>query len=250
MGGGAGKNFATAKPVKEEESNLLKKPSEDENDLEGVTTFTDYPDKTVKWFNNPKLSNMADWEKGLTDDEKGALSYYTGSGYMSLNPELYNTPWDEMTPSMKKKATNLFNALNKFELNKAIKTVRQCDFQIFGAPSYKKMTAQQVKDYLNNEANGGYIQVNGFLSSTTKPNGTFSDSKGVWIDLTTPPNKGGGAYVSHIGNNSGEAEYLYNNNAVLKFDPNSVHEGKDGYIHVSAEWVGQAKDQHFKNKNK
>ena len=240
-------NKISAKPMAGG-TELSNQPSDDEKNLEGYTTFTGNTENTVKWFKNPKLSNMEAWEGGLTQDQKNAISYYTGSGYDGLNKELYTKPWDDMTPYYKEKAANLYNAINNFELHKGIKTVRQCDFQIFG--SKKAMTADQVKDYLTNQTIDGHIQINGFMSTTTKPNGTFADSHGVWIDLQTPPNKGGGAYVSHQGNNSGEGEYLYNSNAILRFDPNSVKMGSDGYVHVSAQWVGQAQDQTFKTKSK
>ena len=229
---------------------LIKQQSEDENDLEGVTTFTDNSANTVKWFNNPKLSNHSEWKDNLlTYNEQEAIQYYTGSWYHSINPYLYNIPWDKLDDSDKKRASDLYHAINKFELNKAIKTVRQCGFQIFG--SNTKMSAQEVINYLNNETVDGHIQINGFLSSTTRPSGTFAANKGVWIDLYTPPNKGGCAYVSSVGGNSSESEVLYNNNAILKFDASSVHYNpSDGYVHVSAQWVGQATDQHFKNKKK
>ena len=229
------------------ESEYLKTRTYDENDVEGVTTFTNNPSSTVKWFNNPKMSNMAEWEKGLTPDQESAVDYYTGSGYQSLNPALYEKPWDEMGSGTKETASNLYEAINKFELNKTIKTVRRCDFQIFGKSYGQSMTAEQVKDYLTNSTKDGLVQVNGFLSSTTNPSGTYAYTKGLHIDFEVPPNKGGGAYVSKVGGNGGESEYLFNSNAVLQFDPNSV-ESKGGVVHVKAKWVGQAKDQTFKNK--
>ena len=242
----------SAKPVTEEEpvSEYQKSPSEDENNLEGYTTFTNIPKNTEKWFENPKLSNAVSWKNNLTPAQKSALDFYTGSGYTNLNNELYNKPWDEMTQKYKDKAAEMYNAINGFELHKGIKTVRQCDFQIFGAPAHKKMSVDEVVNYLTNETDKGLIQVNGFLSSTTKPSGTFADSHGVWIDIETPPNKGGGCYVSYLHNNPGEAEYLYNSNSVFQFDPKSVHMESDGYVHVAAKWVGQAQDQTFKKKKK
>lgn len=244
--GSSGKKIS-AKPI--QESEYIKAPDTGEQVVDGVTNFTSNVSSTVKWFNNPKMSNMAEWEKGLTPAQESAIDYYTGSGYINMNNDLYKTPWDQMTASMKQKAANLYEALNKFELHKAIHTVRQCDFQIFGASEYQSMTPEQVVSYLKNETSDGLIQVNGFLSSTTIPIGTYANKHGVWIDITTPANKGGGGYVSHKGGNDGEGEYLHNSNSVFKFDPNSVHKGKDGYVHVTATWVGQAKDQKFKKKN-
>ena len=165
MGGIGNKN--TGGSVKPQDNKYIKTRSYDENDLEGVTTFTNNPNSTVKWFNNPKLSNMESWKNGLTDGQDEAIDYYTGSGYHSINPSLYDIPWDSLSDGMKGWASNLYEAINKFELNKAINTVRRCDFQIFGANEGQSMSAEQVKNYLTNVAEDGLVQVNGFLSSTT-----------------------------------------------------------------------------------
>ena len=250
MGAVGNKNAGgSVKTKKANENGLIKTRSYDENDVEGVTTFTNNPSSTVKWFNNPKMSNMAEWEGDLTSEQKHAITYYTSSGYGSINPSLYDTPWSDMSDHMKGLASNIYEGLNKFELNKAINTVRNCDFQIFGANQGQEMSVEQVKDYLTNKTKDGLVQVNGFLSSTTKPGGTFHHNSGLHIDFEVPPNKGGGGYVSTAGVNSGEGEYLFNSNAVFQFDPNSV-EQKGGVIHVKAKWVGQAADQAFKNKKK
>ena len=245
---GAVGNKTTGGSVKtSDESKYLRTRTYDENDVGGITTFTNNPSSTVKWFNNPKMSNMAEWEKGLTSDQESAVDYYTGSGYHSINPSLYDIPWDSLSDGMKEQASNLFEAINKFELNKSINTVRRCDFQIFGASEGQSMSVEQVKNYLTNVATDGLVQANGFLSSTTNPSGTYAYANGLRIDFEVPPNKGGGAYVSKVGGNGGESEYLFNSNAVFQFDPNSV-EQKGGIIHVKAKWVGQAKDQAFKKK--
>ncbi|MBP5423808.1 MAG: hypothetical protein J6Y78_15335 [Paludibacteraceae bacterium] len=229
-----------------ENPDLIKGPSNDENDVKGVTTFNS-PDGALKWFNNPKMSNHEEWKSDLlTDSEEHAIHYYVGSDYDDLNDALYLKKWDMIDGHNKKISTNLYNAINKFELNKAIHTVRRCDFKIFG--SNTAMSVEQVVDFLTNHTDGGLIQTNGFLSTTTKPEGTYSHTKGLKINFTIPPNKGGGAYISGIAHNYGESEYLLNNNAVLRFNPKSVKIGDHGYVEVDAEWVGQAKDQAFKKK--
>ena len=232
----------------ENNPDLVKGPSNDENDVKGVTVFGSGSHDAVKWFDNPKMSNHKDWSENLlTHDEKEAVTDYTGSWYMKVNPDLYNKKWDDMDNTTKEGAANLYSAINKFELNKTIKTVRRCDFKIFGQ-AFGKMTVEQVKDYIKNQTDGGLIQINGFLSSTTKPMGTFAYSTGVWLDIETPPNKGGCAYVSKVGYNMSESEVVHNSNSVFKFDADSVKMGDDGKIHVSCKWVGQAKDQAFKKK--
>ena len=228
-----------------EDTSLEKTPSDDENDLEGVATLTLKGQQ--KWFSNPKLSNHDAWYSDLTIDQQDAIDYYVSSNYQYLNDELYTIPWDEMSPAQKEKAADLYEAINGFELNKAVKLLRICNFQIFGLPKGTKLSEQGLKDLLSEQQD---YQTNGFLSFTTKTeHGTYSHSKGIMIDLVMPPNKGGGAWLgTHF--NEGESEFLLNSNAVLRFDPDSVYTDALGRLHVSATWLGQAKDQVFKSKKK
>ena len=211
--------------------------------------FTDFQDNYVgsqKWMANPKLSNSVDWMNGLTSEEMSALKSYTGTGYGGLNTELYTQPWDEMSPSAKKKAAALYEAINKFELKKGITITRQCDSKIFG---HAGMTMEQIKNAITK--NGGYLQSDGFMSFGTNNHGVPIAASGVIISLKVPPSKGAVAYVDPISSHKGpvENETLVNSNAVLKFDPNSVKQ-VGNKVYVEAEWVGQAKKQSIDPKNK
>jgi len=222
-------------------------------DIGKITHFTDNVNSTIKWFKNEKLSNFTEWADNLTDDEKAALDHYTGSGYYSMNDALYGTDWDDMSASQKKELSDLYNGLSKFELKKAIEVVRKCDFKLLGKKS-GSMTEQQLKDAI--VKNGGIIQNDGFLSAAASNSTTYGANSGLVIHITVPPSKGAGAFVAPISwAGTGEKEFLFNNNALLKFDPKSVKSVSDGFgashLEVNAQWVGRATKQSFsKSKGK
>ena len=221
-------------------------PTKDKNDKTGVADLTNMYghytwDASDDWFKLPSNSNFDGWDKSLDKQDKDGLLHYI-LDYEDMQKELYTKPWSEMSTYEKAHASNLYNAINKFELNQAIKLRRRGDFQIFGAEQGKKMNVNQLKKLLSMNDT---FQSNGFLSFTTNLDSkVYSHNKGIVIDLIMPPNKGGGAWTGH--HNVGEQEFIINSNSVLKFDPESVHKASDGFIHVNAEWIGQAKDQAFK----
>ncbi len=202
-----------------------------------------------KWFANDSLSNYNEWENGLSTDEKVAIQSYTGSGYDSMNKNLYTTQWDDLDSYSKNKLSNLYNALSKFELKHGINVTRQSDFQIFGAKKNTKMSVDDVKKFLTKT--NGVLQNDGFLSASADDQGRSIEGSGLVLHFQIPPSVGAGAYVAHLSSlGVYENEYLINNNAVFKFDPNSVY--SDGVkIHVTGAWLGQAKKQSFdKSKGK
>lgn len=221
------------------------------NPLLNNDDFTTGQKASKWWVEHTEISNASEWEHALSDDEKQAVTKWAGSGYENL-AELYSTEWDNMSPEIKQSASNLYEAINKFETKQGITVNRQANFQIFGQDPAVKMDAQQLIDHLNE--NGTVRQSDGFMSFSTATNGVSVDGSGLIIHLDVPPNKGMGAYISHVAHNAFEREYLLNNNAVLKFDPKSVWEEKDewGYnlVHVNAKLLGRAKMQTIDSKNK
>ena len=201
----------------------------------------------TKWFGNEKNSNEKEWRNNLTSDELHAIKSYTGYGYTTMNNNLYSTPWDEIGAYSKSEMSNLYNALNKFDLKRGINVTRQTDFQIFGGGHGDHMTVDQVKNYLTK--NGGVLQSDGFMSFAANDKGISIAGSGLVVHLQVPPSKGAGAYVNQVSSHKGEYEYLLNNNAVLKFDPNSVKE-EGGKVHVTAQWLGQSKMQSIDPNNK
>ncbi len=193
--------------------------------------------ETRSWFIDTKNSNYATWADSLTNDEDYAVSDYVGSGYGDINPLLYNTPWEDMHDLDKGEITDLYHAINKFELHQPIHVNRACDSKIFGK---KGMTVAEIKAVLNQS--DGYVQNDGFLSFSTRPEGVVVNSKGVQLHVDVPENKGAGAYLGKHGMTT-EREYLFNNNSVFKFDSNRVYRDKYGVIHVHGQWVGQAESQ-------
>jgi len=242
------------KPTSDDDlEELAKYPTKDANDLEGVTDFSDSGwSGTDKWFANPKLSNYTEWKDGLTGAQMDAIEDYTGSGYSDLNAALYGTNWDDMSDSAKKTASNLYEAINNFELNKAIHVARGAELRqtlgfAYGEVDFynPEKAVQQIKNKL--AETGGVYQYNGFQSTSTGSYPAFGGGKGLIIHYTIPPSKGAGAYLRPLSMHSGEREFTLNTNAVVRFDPNSVVY-KGGTYHINAEWLGQAKDQKFKKK--
>ena len=233
------------------DSQYVNAPSNDENDISGVATFPDETDgwnvarDTARdWFANSENSNYTEWVQGLTDPERVAVAFYTDSGYDDLNRDLYETPWDEMSDNLKRQASNLYQAINKFELNQAIEVTRitRANFifpNVSGRADESYFYVDTVRKALEDNP---YKQFNGFQSASTGYKPVFGGN--LVIHYTIPAAKGVGAWVDPISENSGEREFVINTNAVVKFDPSSVRL-EDGIIHVNAQWLGQAQDQAF-----
>lgn len=203
------------------------------------------------WQKHDEFSNAEEWTRDLDSEEVNAIEWWTSAGYEDASV-LYDTPWDDIPSYTKDALSDLYNAINKFELKKPAMFHRSTDFQIFGQPRgiTGHMTVDQVKDYLKNRTDGGLIQVDGFMSFSTRKGGVSVAGSGLVIDLKVPKNKGMGAYVSGVGGNYGEREYLTNNNAILKFDEKSVKlDSKTGKIHVTARLMGRAQMQTIDPKN-
>ena len=187
------------------------------------------------WFK--KNSNYSDWSP--TSDEIDTIKWYTAGGY-GINKVLYETPTSGLNDSQVKMVNDLQNALSSFKLNKGIEVTRQSDFRMFGKDSYKKMSVDEIKDWI--KETGGVIQNNAFLSFSADTDGrAIMGHSGLVLHLRVPPSKGAGAFVKYYSSHSNENEYLLNNNAVLKFDPNSVDVDSKGRIHITANWLGRAK---------
>ena len=195
-------------------------------------------DKVTNWFSNADNSNLAEWWGNLSDDERAWVTRYTGSGYGTINLSQYTEAWEDMSDEMKMRISNLHNALKTFELNKTIQVNREADFQIFGSDGM--MTVAQVKDFLNQT--DGYVQNDGFMSFSTKPNGVHVDGSGLILHVKFPPSTGAGAYVAPYSQHTNESEWLSNSNSVFHFDQKKVYEDYEG-IHVYGEWVGQNRAQ-------
>lgn len=207
-------------------------------------------DASEWWQEHTEMSNLNEWADNLiTPNELGAVESWVGASYDDL-ADLYTTEWDDLDSDTRKVATDLFNALNKFELKKGITVNRNTNFMILGAERRsQKMTEAQVKNYLENYTDNGLIQSDGFMSFSTRTNGVAVAGSGLVIHLNVPPNKGGGAYISTVGGNPSEREYLVNNNSIMKFDSRSVRTDEKGNVHVNAKLVGRAQMQTVDSKN-
>lgn len=182
-------------------------------------------------------SNIDEWERGLSIDEKTVINSYTGSKFTQMNDALYKVPYDEISPILKAKITDLSNAISKFELNKGIEVTRESSASLFGGNT----TIADIKKFL--QPTNGVVQINGFMSSAfTSDKGAAYNSDDIVVHYKVPASKGAGAYVDRISSNAGENEFLFNNNGVYKYDINSLRV-INNKIHINAKWIGRAKKQ-------
>lgn len=226
-----------------------------------------------------KHSNYGDWvEDGLSSDERNAIIAYTGNAFTSINDQLYGTPWDDIEDYDKNRMANIYNGLNKFELNKSVKLRRDVysDY-VFGQgifpedlvkfnddfwdknytsdrAEYVRLRDEAMQDYVKSrlqqkgmlDGDKANYQYNGFLSFSTLKDGVFGFEQSIAIDIETGKGKGIGAFVAPISQHPSEREFLFNSNTVLQYDINSLHfNTEDGQWHISAKYVGKAKDQKF-----
>ena len=127
----------------------------------------------------------------LTGHEKSALTWYTGSGYASMNDGLRAD--DNKHPNRTK---SMDSAMAKAELNEPIVVYRGSSTDLFGdfGGDWQSLVGKEVMD-------------KGFMSTTVKKGGGFS---GTRMRITVPPGKGRGMYVRPISNFPSEGEFLLN----------------------------------------
>lgn len=107
------------------------------------------------------------------------------------------------------------------------------------------MSTDDVLNYL--KTNGNLTQVDAFMSSSADNKGVSIEGSGLQLHIDVPPSVGAGAYVAGVSQYSGENEFLFNNNSVIKWDSKSVYADINGTVHISGKWIGQAKDQSGKS---
>lgn len=216
------------------------------SEYENFSSYKFDPDDDSKYVSEigerfASISNIEPWWDGINYNEYNALDSFTGSGYEEINDLQYNTAWEDMSSYDRDQIATLHDALSKFELNKGIEVNRATSFLLFGAPDrYTKMSMSELREYF--AEHGTTVQNDGFMSFSTRYDGIPLEGSGLVIHLRIPPSKGAGAYLgSNVGINR-ESEFLVNSNAVMKFDPSSMY-SSNGQIHITADWLGQAKAQ-------
>lgn len=184
-------------------------------------------------------SNIDEWFKSLSMDEREAIERYVGDDYEGINKSQYGTAWEDMDYYQRENIANLHNALNKFDLDKPIEVYRETDFKVFGSNS--TMSMSDIRQHL---IKGGDVkQIDGFMSFSTHSGGAGVAGRGLVIEMKVPPSKGAGAYIGNTIGLKPESEFLTNTNSVLKFDKNSMWTDSKGRIHIKAEWQGRSTAQ-------
>ena len=189
----------------------------------------------------PWLRENTNWSdlSPETSEERTSVEWYTSAGYGDINYELYHDQWDNIPDFDQANIQNIQNFLSRSELYSGVEVTRGTDFTIFGSDE-RTMSVDDIKAFLL--PTDGVVQNDAFMSFTVMP-----DAKGIFgrnmlqIKLRIPPSKGAGAYIADYSTHDGEREFLLNNNAVLKFDTNSIKQREDGKIEITAYWLGQAK---------
>ena len=195
-------------------------------------------DDSIAWFDaNGGLFDP----DSVSDDEKHDVISYTGSSYGSINHTQYTKPWEDIKDSSDSndkyyadKIVNIHNALSNVTLNHGIEVNRAANFKIFGK---KTMTMAEISKVL--DKSNGVVQVDGFMSASTKPNGVAISGSGLVLHFRIPPSTGAGAYVGNVSLHESEQEYVVNNNSVWQFDKSSMHKDSQGRIHITGYWLGQ-----------
>lgn len=201
--------------------------------------------KSTQFYNDN--SNFQTWfNGGMRGEEYDSIKAYTGESGMSyhvVNKALYTQDYEDMNPQTQKAVDNIVSGLNKFELLKGIQVTRQCDFKIFGAPSGKKMTIDQIKDFIKKNADpkDGTLENKGLLSFGSNNHGAEIDGSGLVIHAKVPPSVGAGAYINPLSKHGGsyENEWLFNAHSKFKFDISSLRKDSEGKIHINAVWKGK-----------
>lgn len=185
-------------------------------------------------------SNFNDWKKGLNEPEKEAIANFTGSGYITMNKELYSDfkDFNELSGYTKQHSYQLQKALNNFELNEPILVKRAT------STSYLLKPGETV------ESLEGKTKIfDGFMSSSAANEPAFDDS--IYLNISVPSGKGIGAWVGSMSEHPGETEFLFNAGSALKFGkPYKVGSGWGQHWEVDVEYVGKSSKVPLKGKKK
>jgi hypothetical protein len=187
-----------------------------------IKGWTPLADDAVKRFGSVAemedwgRKNYGDWARGLTQAQKDAVRYYTGSGYGQMNPHLWDGRYrPEQSPrdSLERQIRDLDAALRDARLPEAIEVRR-------GVSDLKAMDIDAGKlEY------GSVIEAASFWSTTLKQAGAGfgGGSRGAYFIIRLP--KGSpGAYLNSTGSYSAypnEREFLvppYAQFRVIKVD--------------------------------
>lgn len=167
------------------------------------------------------------WDKSLTDDETDAVKYYTGTGYLDINPKLRGGDNIDPHSALGNMLQDLDSAIAKSELKEAITVYRYSDPTLFGLPFNASVTGADLEHLI-----GATVTDNGFMSTSVLDSAT-DDFGRIGFTITVPPGKGKGAYIANISKYKGEQEFLLARSSNLKITEVSDYGTGTIFIHAT-----------------
>lgn len=155
----------------------------------------------------------------LTDKERSALAWYTGSSYGPFNESLRNDK-----PNHPNRMKSMDEAIAKGVLNEPITVYRGSTADLLGFKSTPSMAE------LKSLVGGEFIDKAFVSSSAVKGQGSFTH-KPIQYKITVPAGKGRGQYIRKLSQISPENEFLMKRNT--KFRVTKVEEsGGKPLVHL------------------
>lgn len=133
---------------------------------------------------------VSKWHKKMTEHEKNAVEYYTGSGYGPINDMLRGV--DTINPALVEKVKQIDNALNKLPDNTKTMSLRR---GVYG----------NVLSLIKKAPNGIFVD-QGYTSTSPCSKGGFNGT--VDLEIIVPPGMGKMAWVDDISTHKGELELI------------------------------------------
>lgn len=170
-------------------------------------------------INEVAEAQYKDWIVSLSDDEKGAISYYSGQGYEYMNPVYRGVN--------KKNVKNLVDYFNG-DAEEAFKTLKAAENALEkstakvdtvsyrGCPSCKplgKIYSKFHKDL--SQAEGLTFSDNGLISTSLDKEESF---RGLYNFKINIPKGTKGGCISELSNMPGESEFLLQRGTVFRID--------------------------------
>lgn len=190
---------------------------------DGYSVYEYGDDRTVDADMGAFNGGEADsWAAGLSDEEREAVTNYTGMDYKRVNKQLRAgvEPWGEVQA--------IERALDRFNLPRGIIVHRRSSGSLLGGLTDTAEINQLV---------GSVIVDKGFTSSTTT-NGTVNGAFGpISYHISVPAGRGAGAYVKPVSDNDAENEFLFNRGGCFRVL--GAYRDADWHVHVNLQWIGR-----------
>ena len=177
----------------------------------------------INFFNSPPPPGGAsgEWDRNITEDERMSIIGYTGSDFEYINAALRG---GDMDSYIEHQVDEIDSGISKFNLKQDIKVYRGVDSLVV-----KQALGTTDPDEINANFKGGVFKDNGFMSTSTNKQKTFS---GAQFEISVKRGRGKGAFVAPISSFKSESEFLLKRGTELKITGASY---KGGRLHIQCE---------------